>query len=73
MDAQPLGQLAAGLQPVADLDRAGHDSLANLVADLSVKGFLETGIKRQDHGTAPFGFALASPIYEVKSYKSRAN
>ena len=46
MDAQTPRQFAARLQAITHLERAGHDPLPDLIADLDVQRFVQARIKR---------------------------
>ena len=62
MHAQALGELAARLQPLANPDGAGHDPLADLIANLHVERFVQARIERQEHSAVLLVW-FTSPIY----------
>ena len=49
MHTQALGELATGHQAFADFHCAFQDPVANLIANLKIERFMQTGIEGQKH------------------------
>src|SRR5579859_2722912 len=66
MHAQAPGKFPARVDSFAYFQRTRGNALANLVADLGIKRFVQTRIECEEHGDLVLLACVTSPIYAMK-------